>query len=148
MQAEIYKLDFLEERKDREKARGELVDLLKAKEHQDTLFYEERAQLYKEINTYTQECDSLRTALEAMYQKTSRDVIGQLQLRVEQLGREKEELERAVTEYKPGKTETEAAVFGKGGSWSCPVSQVLRHPPIIPVKCRCPSFSWQREKSL
>ena len=84
MQAEIYKADFLEERKDRERARGELADMQRAS-GQDLAFHEERLQLHKEIHSLKQECNELKTE-----RARNEAIARQREMAIEMLSREKE----------------------------------------------------------
>ena len=94
--AEIYKADFLEERKDREAARGALEDMRKEKGGQDVVFNEEVAILHKKIDGVRQERDHLKKSfagIEAKYRgdsDTARKVISNFRIQVETISKERD----------------------------------------------------------
>jgi chromosome segregation ATPase len=96
IQAEIYKADFLEERKDREIARGELEDLRKKKGGEALVFHEQVAALQKEIDEVRRERNHLKKSFaggEAKYRDelaTAGKVIANFQKQVEGITKERD----------------------------------------------------------
>lgn len=94
--AGIYKADFLEERKDREEARGALEDMRKKRGGQDLVFHEEIAALHKEIDAVREERDHLKkifAGTEAKYRDeltTSKRVIANFRQEMEEVSSEKD----------------------------------------------------------
>ncbi len=91
-QAAVYKSDFEEERKDREKARGELEDLKKLKGGKD-----ERVAVYYALKKHKAE---LKEELE-----TTRTVIETLKKQIEKLASEKDDLKYEVERRKKSKSD-------------------------------------------
>jgi chromosome segregation ATPase len=92
IQAEIYKADFLEERRDRALARGELEDLRKNEGREALMFHEHVAALQKEIDEVRRERDHLNhfTVVERDELATASEVITNLQKEVEGITKERD----------------------------------------------------------
>ena len=105
-QAETYKADFEEERRDRVKAEGALEDMRKEKGGLETVFTEDRAELYQEINRLRKSCSDLKMKVQETEQKhkkeseCSKSVIQHMKEQMEKLTHEKNDLKNEVERRK------------------------------------------------
>ena len=95
LQADIYKSDFEEERKDRAEARGKL-------EEEKDKFMKERADLYHKVNKWKQECEKLKME-HAKQEVTSQTVLDQHRKAVERLTKERDDLKNDIEHRKKTK---------------------------------------------
>ena len=87
-QANIFKSDFLEERRDREKAKGDLDTVKREMWHKDAMFQQEMAGLTETINVMKQEHKRELVRVEAKYQErisTSKVTVQALKSKVQEI---------------------------------------------------------------
>ena len=90
-QANIFKSDFLEERRDREKAKGDLDTVKREMWHKDAMFQQEMTGLTETINVMKQEHKRELVRVEAKYQErisTSKVTVQALKSKVQEICRE------------------------------------------------------------
>lgn len=95
LQAETYKADFLDERRDRENAQGALEELRAEKERQGVALHEEIAALQEENSEIKQKFEKLKTKIRdrlCAEIDNSKKVISTLQEQIERVIHEKDDL--------------------------------------------------------
>ena len=102
LQAETYKNDFQDERKDREKARGALEELRVEKEEQDKLFREEMASLQQQISGLNKERDESIAGFEIELD-SSKMVIESLRKQIVKISHERDDFKNEVERRKASK---------------------------------------------